>query len=261
MALIAGISGVGLQVTGLAGQLFRRAVLQRKNVPGQVGRRPGFCGVAASAICAKLLAVNVWFPMAGGACAGCAGISLVGVAIAAVCCGVSALQGKKLVVVKTGHPVLAIMAINAACPIRFDVPGGELVVFVSVAGEAVERIAGNPILAVAAFAGKRAALVINLMVDQAKVGQPGVVNINKGKGGNIGLMAFVFGVAILALLNGDAAVHAIAGGSLAGHVHVAILAAGIGDAVDGDVAVGALLLKFGVGGVAAQRLAAQLHGR
>jgi hypothetical protein len=175
--------------------------------------------------------------------------------------GVRPIQREYLVVVKVCQPVAAVVtfqAIVAKLLSMFSHPGG---VGVVVAGEAIQLFRGKAFdMAITAIQGR--AVVILLVARQAELGQPFVVKANDRQLGNVRLPPFVVGVAMLAAAAvRQEAMQSAAAGPLLGHVFVAVFATPGGDAAPGGVALAAILLKFGMGSKAGQRLPAWLGGR
>lgn len=261
VTLVAGITGIKINVAGFANQIFSRAVIQREDMLGQMGRTPGRRNMAAGAICAKLPGMDIRLLMAPRTVARRAGVGLVGMAIAARSLRVPAIQQIDLVVIKIGHPVPAIMTFCAPGTVFFHVDGGKIVIGLGMTGEAIEGFADVIVLVVATFAGEGGVLIINLMMGQAKTGEHFVVNIGKGKRGHSHFTAPVFFVAILAAAGRQPPVQPASFGALLGHVHMAILATVLGNTMDRRMTVGAFLFKLCVRSKSAQHLIVSRHRR
>jgi hypothetical protein len=75
------------------------------------------------------------------------------------------------------------------------------------------------------------------------MGQFLVVNVGKGKFSNNGIAAAMFDMASLTAPGWQTPMQTIGGGTLPGDLDMTILAAGIGDTVDGGVTMTTFLLK------------------
>jgi hypothetical protein len=217
--------------------------------------------MAARAIRTKLPGMDIRLGVTRCTIARGAGVGLVGMAIIALGLRVLAFQHINLIVIKIGHTVTAIMTFNAIGAVRFNMIGSVIVIGLGMAGKAIDRFCDITILVVTAFAGEGRVLIIHPMMNQAKAGEHLVVNIGKGKGSHSHITAPVFFVAILALAGRQSSVQAASFGALLGYVHVAILAASIGNAVDGRMTVRTFLFKLGVRGETTQHRIVTRHRR
>ena len=229
------------------------AMVEQEGVLGELGRRPGHGGVAAVAAGPEQVHVHFGFCVAAGAVGGRAVIDMLAVAVGAGHVAVLSIQYIVGVVVEGHHAICAVMALHAVIAVVFEVFGHQVMLGFDMAGQAVHGLLDEAALLVAGFAVHRVTGVVFLVADQAVSRQLVVVHIGEGEGGDIGIAAHVLLVAGLALIGaGQPAVQAVCRGALAGDIHMAILAACIGDAVDGGVAMAAILLEFGMRDIACQ---------
>ena len=172
---------------------------------------------------------------------------MLAVAVSAGHVAVLSIQDIVGVVVEGHHAICAVMALHAVIAVVFEVFGHQVMLGCDMAGQAVHGLLDEAALLVAGFAVHRVSIVISLVADQAVSRQLVVVHIGEGEGSDIGIAAHVLGVASLAFVGTrQFAVQAIRGGALAGDVDMAVLAACVRDAVNGGMAVAAILLEFGM---------------
>jgi hypothetical protein len=162
--------------------------------------------------------------------------------------------------VKEGHLAAAIVALQTAVavcqPVFFHVNR----IFIGVAGHAVQGCVYKAVLPVAGLAVKRLSIKILLVIIQAEAGQRRMIDICKCKFGDVRRAPLVFDMAVLAAVGArKPAVQPFDFGALSGDLDVAVLAAVVFDAVHRRVAVGTLLLKFGMRGETLHILAVQLY--
>ena len=97
---------------------------------------------------------------------------------------------------------------------------------------------------------------------KVEASQPLVVNVGVSEGSDGFFAPFVFGVAGFAVTGTwENAVQTGVVSPLLGDLHVAVLAAGIDDAVDRSVTVTAFPFELGVGDMAVDLLSMAVHGR
>jgi len=223
------------------------AVVEQEGVLRELGRRPGHGSVAAVAARPEQVHVHLGFSMAGSAVGGRAVIDMLTVAVGAGHCTVLAVQDIVGVVVEGHHAICAVMALHTVIAVVFEVFSHQVMLGFDMAGQAVHGLLDEAALLVAGFAVHRFTGVVLLVADQTVSRQLVVVHVGEGEGGDIGIAAHVLGVAAFAFVSaGQPAVQAFCRSAFARHIHVAVLAAGIGDAVDGGMAMAAVLLEFGM---------------
>ena len=103
MAVGAGILIILPQVTALAVVLTFLAMVQRESVNTEVGGQPGDSRVAANAIQAKLVGMDLRLGMAARTVTGCAGHDCRHVASAAFLIGVLSLQRENITMIEVHH--------------------------------------------------------------------------------------------------------------------------------------------------------------
>ncbi len=117
-------------------------------------------------------------------------------------------------------------------------------------------------MGMARFATNQAVIKVGLVLDEAVVSQPLMLERLKIIGGNIGFPPLMLGMTLAAVIRiRQAAVHAGPGQALLADSGVAAFAAAGCVALPGRVTFGAGGLEFGVGGEAGQRLLARVGGR
>ena len=152
MAGVAGVLGVGVFVAGLAGEVGANVgMVDQEGMGLEFSWEPGDCGVTAFALEAEEPGVYGGFFVAALAVLGSASEGLVVVASTAGQVGVFAIEGVDLGVFEVGVAVVAVMAFEAVRAEGIDVVCQLVMVFSSVAGDAVQGVGGEAVLAVAAL--------------------------------------------------------------------------------------------------------------
>lgn len=164
----------------------------------KLGWHPGSGGMTTYTIQAKNAHVNFWLGVAGSTFAGCTLENLVSVAILARDGGVRPIQGKYLGMVKVGHGVTTVVAVQAGGAKERCMFGHKGGICGLVAGDTIGDGGLADSLCVAVVAGEGGIVVIGEVVCQAEVGEPFMIHVVGSQGGDVGLAPFVVGVAGLA---------------------------------------------------------------
>jgi len=176
---VAGVFRVAPHVASLAGDFPLVAVIQEKDVPGQLGRRPGRRGVTTRAIEAKLTGVNLRILVAGHTLLRCANKHLVNVALLTRHVAVRALQSKDLSMVKVDHAINAVVTVETLFAKDLCVFGHKSRISFGVTGDAINRLGVEAMLSVTVHARSGSFSIPAPVSVQTKAGKTFVVYVIK----------------------------------------------------------------------------------
>jgi hypothetical protein len=249
-------------MTALAVVFALLTMIQRERVDAQAGGQPGGGRVATHAIQSELTGVYGRLGVASGTVVGGAGSYRRHMAGATIQIHVPALYWKDRLMVKRHHRIMAIVASGAVVTIEQRVIGQEEWLGRRMACPAVDLVSSINAPGMAPFAKKRAIIIVSLMLDEAKVGQPVVLEGLQVVGGNGCFSPFMFSVALSALSRiRQAAVHTGLESTLFADISVAAFTA-IGRAAQpGRMASATVALEVGVRCESRQRILSRSGGR
>lgn len=234
-------------MTALAVVFALLTMIQWERVDAQAGGQPGGGRVATHAIQSELTGVYGRLGMASETVAGGAGSYRRHMAGSTIQIHVPALYWKDRLMVKRHHRIMAIVAAGAVITIEQRVISQERWLGRLMACPTVNLVRSINAPGMAPFAKKRTISIVSLMLDEAEVGQPVVLECLQIIGGNGCFSPFMFSVALSALCRiRQAAVHTGLESTLFADISVAAFTA-IGRAAQpGRVASATVVLEVGV---------------
>jgi hypothetical protein len=197
VAVVAGLVGIGRCVAGLAGNLAFTAVVEGEGVPGQFGRGPGRCRMTADTVGAEKTNMNLRFFMTACAFGRGSGQNLIGVAVNTINLSVAAIEDKVVGMVEGVHQgITAVMTGETILTQQGGMVGGERRLACRVAVKTIDQLGRELLFQMTVETFDFRFIKVFFMSGQTEIGQAVVLEVCQGQQGDVGVPAFVFGVAV-----------------------------------------------------------------